>query len=84
MRAVFYFALYSGLPAASFLSVPVLAALSGRHILSAEFGFQFGIPEFVPWPFNTILGFCGAVVLVTVVLKVVITTRIARRLMSRK
>jgi hypothetical protein len=43
-------------------------------ILSTEAGAELGVPDFVPWPLNTILGFCSALVIGTVVLKTVITT----------
>ncbi|UCF79587.1 MAG: hypothetical protein JSW03_04910 [Candidatus Eiseniibacteriota bacterium] len=78
LRTVLLFSLYSSLPAASFLSIPVLMVLGGHSVLSVEAGFQFGIPAFVPWPVNTILGFCVAVSLVAVTLKVVVTTYLAR------
>lgn len=48
--------------------------VSGGSIFSVEEGFRLGIPYFVPWPLNTILGFCTALVIGTVVFKTVITT----------
>jgi hypothetical protein len=77
-RAVVLFASYSGLPAASFLTVPVMAALGGWSVLTGEDGHRFGIPAFVPWPLNTIVGFCVAVASVAVVSKLVITISIVR------
>ena len=67
--------LYSSLPAASFLLVPVGMWISGRAILSVEEGIRFGIPEFphVLWPLTTILGFYATLVVGAVVLKVSIT-----------
>ena len=41
--------------------------------LLGEVGFNFGIPGFLPWPLNTILGFCVALLAGTVVLKAGIT-----------
>lgn len=75
LRAALWLALYSSLPAASFLSVPVMAWIGGRHILSTQEGVAFGIPEFLhlPWPLGTILGFYAALVVGALVLKVVIT-----------
>jgi hypothetical protein len=83
VRAALFFSLYSALPAASFISIPAVMALSGRSVLSAEEGFLFGVPAFVPWPVNTILGFSLFVVIVAVVFKVVITTGLARALIVR-
>ena len=70
-----FLSLYSSMPAASFIIVPFLAWIGGRHILSSEEGFRFGIPDFLflPWPFNTILGFYAALVIGAVVFKTVIT-----------
>jgi hypothetical protein len=77
-KLVLLFALYTSLPAATLLSVPVMVALAGWSILSSEDGYRFGIPAFVPWPGNTILGFCVAVTTVAVVCKVAITTTMVR------
>jgi len=53
-------------------------AFNARSILSAGDGSRFGVPDFLPWPLNTILGFCVSVVLVAVIGKVVITTGIVQ------
>jgi len=37
-------------------------------------GASFGIPSFVPWPMNTILGFYAVLAIGVAVLKTVITT----------
>jgi len=75
LKAAFFLSLYSCLPTASFCIVlPVMSLISGGHILSSEEGISFGIPDFLFWPLNTILGFCAALVIGTVVLKTVITT----------
>ncbi len=50
-------AFYTTLPAASFLSVPVVSGLGGWSVLSSEAGSSFGVPGFLPWPLDTILGF---------------------------
>lgn len=75
LKTSFLFALYSSLPTASFcILIPVAALVGGGHILSAQEGISFGIPDFLPWPLNTIFGFFAALVIGTVVLKTVITT----------
>ncbi len=66
-------ALYSGLPAASFLAVPVVCALKGWHLLSSATGYQFGVPGFLPWPLGTILGFSVSLSLCVFALKFLIT-----------
>ncbi len=78
LKSSFFLSLYSSLPAASFIVVPVLMWIGGGHVLSAEEGVRFGIPEFLPWPLNTILGFYAALVIGAVVLKTLITTGIIR------
>ena len=83
MKAARWLAVYSSLPAASFVSVPVVCASGGWPILSTEAGARFGIPGFVPWPLNTILGFCVAVAAVAIVVKIFLTTAIARFLIRR-
>jgi hypothetical protein len=77
------FAFYTTLPAVSFLSVPVVGILGGWAVLDGEAGARFGIPGFLPWPLNTILGFCALVAGVAVVAKVVITTAVAGWVMRR-
>lgn len=74
------FALYSSLPAMSVVTVPVACAVSGWSVGSVSAGRSFGIPDFVPWPANTILGFCVAVGFGTMVMKVGLTVGIARGL----
>jgi hypothetical protein len=75
LTASFLVSIYTSLPTASFcILIPVAALVGGGHILSAQEGTSFGIPDFLPWPLNTILGFCSALVIGTVVLKTVITT----------
>jgi hypothetical protein len=83
-RSIVLFASYTCLPAASFLSVPVVTALGGWSILTVEAGHRFGIPAFVPWPVNTILGFSIAVALVAVVSKIALTIGIVRMMVSRE
>jgi len=75
LKASLFVALYTSLPTASF-GILLLAAklLSGSDVLSAAEGTAFGIPYFVPWPLTTILGFCSALVIGTVVFKTLITT----------
>jgi hypothetical protein len=74
LKASFYLSLYSSMPVVSFIVVPVLALSAGRPILSADEGASFGIPDFVPWPMNTILGFYAVLAIGVLVLKTVIIT----------
>jgi hypothetical protein len=82
-KVVLLFAGYTSLPAASLLSVPIATALGGWPILSPSAAARFGIPGFLPPPLDTILGFCSAVALVAVLLKVSITTGLAYRVIRR-
>jgi hypothetical protein len=68
-----FLSLYSSLPAASFVVIPVLWSFGGP-VLSVAEGAKLGIPGFVPWPLNTILGFYVIPAMCAVVFKTVITT----------
>lgn len=74
LRASFFLSLYTSLPAASFIILPVIAWAGGWHILSGKEGIRFGIPDFFPWPLNSILGFYVACSMGAVVFKTIITT----------
>jgi hypothetical protein len=66
--------LYTCLPTITFgVLVPVAWALAGNSLINLEAGIRFGIPEWIPWPLGTVLGFALALVLGTVLLKSVIT-----------
>jgi hypothetical protein len=74
-KASLLLSLYTCLPAATFIVVPIVSALSGSDVLSTEVGRDFGIPQysFVPWPVRTILGFYLALIGGAVLSKTVIT-----------
>jgi len=83
-RIALLFSVYTCLPTASFLGIPIVMALGDWSVTTSAEGIRFGVPGFLPWPLNTILGFCTAVALVTAVLKVVITTGIVRLITARR
>lgn len=70
-------ALYTCLPAVSFASVLPWLAVEGWALWSRQAGYEFGVPEIVPWPFCTVAGFFAAVIGSAVVVKTVVTTAIA-------
>jgi hypothetical protein len=75
LKTTFFVALYTCVPTASFGILLLMMKLAGgSNIVSAQEAVAFGIPEFVPWPLCTILGFCLALVMATIVFKTVITT----------
>jgi hypothetical protein len=74
LKTAFFLSLYSSLPVASFIILPILFWIGGWSILSAQEGARLGIPDFIPRPLNTILGFYVALALSTPVLKTLITT----------
>lgn len=85
LKQAFYVSIYGCLPTASFcILIPAARLVCGGSILSAEEGTSFGIPDFLPWPLNTILGFFAAVLAGTIVLKTTITTATAYWLINRK
>lgn len=75
LQTSFFVALYTCIPTASF-GILVLAGelIARKNVVSSQEGWAFGVPEFVPWPLCTILGFCLALVLGTLVFKTVIMT----------
>ena len=84
LKQVVSVALYGSLPTASFcILIPLILLFSGGHILSAEEGIGFGIPDFFLWPLNTILGFFTAILIGTIVFKALITTGIVNWLIGR-
>lgn len=71
------FALYTCLPAISLAVVFVFLPFSDWNVFSVADGRRFGIPELVPWPMNTVLGFFAAVIGSAVVVKVFLTIALA-------
>lgn len=75
VRVAMGVSLYSCAPTLSFcLILPVGWVIGGGNILSTTEGIAFGIPSFLIWPLTTILGFCGALAVGTIVMKTAITT----------
>lgn len=74
LRTCFLLSLYTCLPSVSFISLPLVGMFAGWDVLSVKEGTKFGIPGFVPWPFNTVLGLCAAWAIIALALKPVITT----------
>ena len=80
-----WLALYGCLPTASFcVLIPMAALIGGGNILSAAEGAAFGIPDLLPWPTNTIMGFCAAILIGTVLLKTIITVGVVGLLINRE
>ncbi len=77
------FSLYTCLPAVSFLSILPLLPLGGWSLWDPRDARQFGVPDFVPWPLCTLLGFFLAVSLSAVVLKTTVTTGLVALLVRR-
>ena len=75
LKTAFFVSLYGCLPTCSFVVILSAAwAISGNSLLNVEQAYDFGIPQFVPWPFNTVLGFCVGLAIGTILLKTAITT----------
>ena len=85
IRQMFYISLYGCLSTASFAVILlVFWLISGNGLLNAEQARNFGIPDFVPWPLNTMLGFCVALAAGTIILKTTITTGIVALIVRDK
>lgn len=76
IKATLFFSIYTSLPALSFISLPLIMVFPGWSVFSATSGMKFGIPGFLPWPMNTIFGFCFIVGFSALFLKTGITTGI--------
>jgi hypothetical protein len=77
-RIPLFLGLYTSLPTVSFCALLLIASfLAGRPLLSTQAGLDFGIPPFVPRPFQTMLGFCLVLGVGTLILKCAITTTAA-------
>jgi hypothetical protein len=84
IKTCLYIALYGCLPTVSFaVLLLIIWVIAGNGFLNVEQAYNFGIPNFVPWPFNTMLGFCVALAAGTIILKASFTTGIAS-LITRK
>ena len=85
IRQVLFVSLYGCLPTVSFaLILLIFWIVSGNGLLNVEQAYQFGIPDFVPWPLNTMLGFCVALAAGTIILKIVLATGIAALIVREK
>jgi len=79
IRLAVLIAVYGNLPTASFcILITALKVIEGANILSASQGIAFGIPDFLPWPFNSILGFSAALLAGTLILKIVVSSLTVR------
>jgi hypothetical protein len=85
IRQMIYVSLYGCFPAVSFaVTLLVVWIIWGNGLLNVEQARRFGIPDFVPWPFNTMLGFCAALAAGTIILKILATTCIVALIVRDK
>jgi hypothetical protein len=83
LKTAFFVSLYGCLPTCSFVVIiSAVWAISGNSFLNVEQAYDFGIPP-VPWPFNTMLGFCAGLAIGTILLKTAITTGTVSILLRR-
>jgi hypothetical protein len=75
IRQILFVSLYGCLPTVSFaLIILIFWIVIGNGLLNVEQAYRFGIPGFVPWPLNTMLGFCIALAAGTIILKMTAAT----------
>jgi hypothetical protein len=85
IKTCLFIALYGCLPTVSFaVLLCIIWVISGNGLLNVEQAYNFGIPDFVPWPINTMLGFCVALAAGTIILKTVFTTGIVALIAREK
>ena len=78
IRQVIFVSLYGCLPTVSFALILLFFwIICGNGLLNTEQAHKFGIPDFVPWPIDTMLGFCFALAAGTIILKTGLATIIA-------
>lgn len=73
MRFAVYSTAYTCIPTLSLLSIPFMLTLTGRSVINTSEAIKFGIPDFVPWPADTILGFFLCLIVCVCALKAAIT-----------
>ena len=79
VRTLVLLGVYTSLPSVSFgLLLLGSKLLDGADVASTLEGAALGIPQFVPWPLNTILGFCLALAMGTLAIKSAVTAGLAR------
>ena len=84
LKTSIFVSLYGCLPTCSFAVILVgVWVVGGNSLLNVEQADKLGIPQFVPWPFNTLLGFCIGLVTGTIFLKTAATTGTAYMLIHR-
>ncbi len=75
LKTVLLVSFYGCIPTCSFaVLLATFWTIGGNSLLNVEQADKFGIPQFVPWPFNTMLGFCTGLAVGTILLKTAITT----------
>jgi hypothetical protein len=85
IRQILFVSLYGCMPAISFAALLLIIwVIAGNGLLNVEQAYKFGIPDFVPWPLNTVLGFCVALAAGTIILKTTITTGIVALIVRDK
>lgn len=84
LRTSFFISIYTSFPAASFILVPLFGLVSGWDILNSAEAARFGIPDFLYWPFNTILGFYVSLCTGIFILKMTITPGIVSLIIHLK
>ncbi|MGA2093287.1 MAG: hypothetical protein ABSH16_07785 [Sedimentisphaerales bacterium] len=70
IRQVLIISLYGCIPTVSFaVLITAFWVISGNGLLNVEQASSFGIPDFLPFPLNTVIGFCVALAAGTIILK---------------
>jgi hypothetical protein len=70
IRQMLCVSLYGCLPTVSFsVIITVCWVIGGNGLLNVEQASNFGIPDFLSFPLNTVLGFCVALTAGTIILK---------------
>jgi hypothetical protein len=81
IKQIILISLYGCMPTILFsVIITVFWILSGNGLLNVEQASNFGIPDFLPFPLNTVFGFCVALAAGTILIKTSIASVIVKLL----
>ena len=71
IKSTLHLSCFLCLPAITLIIIPVLLLFTDWNIFSSAHGSRFGIPEFIPFPLNAILGFYFSIMILFVAVNLI-------------
>lgn len=62
---------FTCIPAITMVLIPIICFIYNWDIFSSSFGKDFGIPEFIPFPLNTIFGFFMSILILFITVNII-------------